>query len=60
MGSCRVRQTARTSRRRNVLTSLNGKVAVVTGGTQGLGAAITFDQAVWGAYGSTPHPDAPL
>lgn len=24
------------------------------------GATITFDQAVWGAYGDTPHPDAPL
>lgn len=24
------------------------------------GATINFDQAVWGAYGSTPHPDAPL
>ncbi len=24
------------------------------------GATINFDQAVWGAYGSTPHPEAPL
>ena len=24
------------------------------------GATITFDQAVWGAYDDTPHPDAPL
>jgi len=24
------------------------------------GATITFDQAVWGAYDNTPHPDAPL
>lgn len=24
------------------------------------GATITFDQAVWGAYDATPHPEAPL
>lgn len=24
------------------------------------GATITFDQAVWGAYGAAPHPEAPL
>lgn len=24
------------------------------------GATITFDQAVWGAYDDTPHPEAPL
>ena len=24
------------------------------------GATINFDQAVWGAYDATPHPDAPL
>ena len=24
------------------------------------GATITFDQAIWGAYDGTPHPDAPL
>ena len=24
------------------------------------GATINFDQAIWGAYDSTPHPDAPL
>ena len=24
------------------------------------GATINFDQAVWGGYDSTPHPEAPL
>jgi hypothetical protein len=24
------------------------------------GATINFDQSVWGAYESTPHPEAPL
>lgn len=24
------------------------------------GAIVNFDQSIWGAYGSSPHPDQPL